>query len=157
LKVGSLSLTHKADEHIQKWANTPEQLDFLQRVLKAHIAHSTKEKGLPTPDLAIDAQGNVAGTGLKMEKHAAEAANRLLAEANKALEVAKADGDADALKTVHISATSGYRDSAYQEKLWKQYFSRSNEQHEGYYNQTIAKRAQVHGSFHQREDCRAWF
>lgn len=141
LKVGTLSLTHQADEHAQKWSDTPEQLDFLRRVLEAHIARSTKKKGHPIPDLAISAQGDVTGTGLRMEKHAAQAASRLLDAANNALESARAAGDADALKTVHITATSGYRDKAYQEKLWKQYFTRSKEKHEGYYNQTIARRA----------------
>jgi LAS superfamily LD-carboxypeptidase LdcB len=141
LKVGSLSLTHQVDENAQKWVNSPEQLGFLKRVLDAHIAHSTKKKGYPMPDLAVGAQGDVKGTGLKMEKHAAEAASRLLDEANRALEAARAAGDTDAVKTIHISATSGYRNKAYQERLWKQYFTRSKEQHEGYYNQTIVKRA----------------
>ena len=117
-------------------------------MLDAHIARSTKKKGHPTPDLVVGAQGDVKGTGLKMGKHAAEAASRLLDKAHRALEAARAAGDIDALKTVHMSATSGYRDRAYQEKLWKHYFTRSKEQHEGYYNLTIAKRAPLPGGQH---------
>lgn len=141
LHAGGPSSDTKASEEAQKWADTPEQLDFLQRVLDAHIARSTKKKGPPLPDLAIEAQGEVKGTGLKMEKHAAEAASRLLSEANGALAAARAARDPDALKTIHISGTSGYRSKAHQEHLWKEYFTRSKKHHESYYNQTIAKRA----------------
>ena len=57
---------------------------------------------------------------LRMEKHAAEADGHLLAEVNRALKAGRAVGETDALKTVHICATSGYRDRACQVKLWKQ-------------------------------------
>jgi len=65
---------------------------------------------------------------LRMEKHAAEAVGHLLAEAIRALKAGRAVGETDALKTIRISATSGYRNKAYQESLWKQYFTATRRQ-----------------------------
>jgi LAS superfamily LD-carboxypeptidase LdcB len=77
-----------------------------------------------------------------MRTDAADMAGKMIAAANQDLAQASANGDADAQRTIRISATSGYRGSAHQERLWREYF------HTKYYPQTAADRAQLPGGSH---------
>jgi hypothetical protein len=101
--------------------DTPEQQTFLERILAAHITRSRKKRS-PLPDLPRANLSLVPGTSICMRNDAAIAAGKLLASANRDLDAAKAAGEPDALKTVRISATSGYRPRAHQEQLWRKYF-----------------------------------
>ncbi|MBI1925777.1 D-alanyl-D-alanine carboxypeptidase family protein [Candidatus Poribacteria bacterium] len=126
------------------WMDTPEQRTFLERVLAAHIARSTQRKGSPLPDLPAANVSPVPGTKIAMRTDASIVAGTLLSAANLALVAAKAAGDRDALKTIRISATSGYRSRTRQEQLWRNYF-------QGYYNETAATRAKLPGGAHGDE------
>jgi LAS superfamily LD-carboxypeptidase LdcB len=119
-----------------KWSGTTEQKDFLERVLKAHIALSSSRAKHVLPDLSGDELESVAGAGVDMKKGAGAAAGDLIAAANSALKAAQEAGDLDAKLTTRISATSGYRGRSHQEELWRSYFP-------GYYNDTKALRAKV--------------
>jgi hypothetical protein len=79
-----------------------------------------------------------------MRADAAVAAGNLLAAANRDLTAAKAAGDLDALRTIRISATSGYRSRDYQAQLWLKCFKE-------YYNQTTTARAKLVGGPHSDE------
>ena len=118
-----------------KWAGTADQKDFLERVLKAHIALSSSKAKDVLPDLSGDELEDVAGTKVQMKKGAGAAAGQLIADANVALKAASAD-DADAKLTTGIGATSGYRGRAEQETLWRGYFP-------GHYDDTRALRAKA--------------
>ncbi len=72
----------------------------------------------------------------------AAAAGRLLAAANAALALAQQAGDADAQRTVRLTATSGYRGSDHQRRLWLGYFASK------YYNRTRAARLGLPGGPH---------
>lgn len=127
----------------EKWQDTPEQKAFLEAVLQAHLARSRRGRQ-PLPDLGGDELKPVVGTGVHMRTEAASAASRLLADATQALAAAKQAGDKDALATIKLSATSGYRGRAKQESLWREYFMRPK----GYYNRTAAHRASLSGGAH---------
>jgi LAS superfamily LD-carboxypeptidase LdcB len=118
-----------------KWSETADQKDFLERVLKAHIALSTSRAKHVLPDLSGDELEDVAGTGVQMKKGAGAAAGQLIADANVALRAAQVD-DADAKLTTRVSATSGYRGRSEQESLWRGYFP-------GHYDDTRALRAKA--------------
>lgn len=121
----------------EAWSGSAEQLAFRDRVLEAHLARSRRSRGAPQRDLVAKERDVVPGTrGLEMQRDAAAAAGRLLAAANTALAQAQQAGDADALRTVRLSATSGYRPSDHQRRLWLQYFP-------GYYKRTQAAREQL--------------
>jgi hypothetical protein len=94
-----------------------DEAAFLERVLQAHIARSIRRRGRPQPDLTNQQLAPVAGTGIQMRADAAAAPSKMIAAANQHLAQARLAGDVDALRTVHISATSGYRGSAHQEQL----------------------------------------
>ncbi|MBB4980489.1 M15 family metallopeptidase [Streptomyces nymphaeiformis] len=125
-----------------RWSGTPEQLDFRQRVLSAHLAHS-RQKGRPGRDLAPDELSHVPGTPdrIIMRSDAAAAAGRLLAAANAALAEARASGDADSGHTTRLTATSGYRGRERQRSLWLGHFT-------GYYDVTATARAKLPGGPH---------
>ncbi len=129
------------------WTNTPDQIAFRDRVLNAHIARSRKHLGAAKRDLSPGELHVVAGTDIKMRLEAAPAAGRLLAAANAALAKAQAAGHADALRTVRISANSGYRSSAVQRKLWLGYFMAKR----GYYDRTQAAREGLPGGPHSEQ------
>ncbi len=118
------------------WADTAEQIAFRDRVLAAHIARSKAARGAAQQDLSPDEIKTVPGTSVKMLPEAAAAAGRLLAAANADLAKAQQAGDADALRTVGFSATSGYRGSDHQRRLWLQYFGAKD----GYYDRTQVAR-----------------
>jgi len=118
----------------EAWSGSAEQLAFRDRVLAAHLARSRSSRGAPQRDLNSGERAPVPGTnGIEMGSDAAAAAGRLLAAANADLAKAQQAGDADALRTVRITATSGYRASDHQRKLWLKYFP-------GYYKRTRAAR-----------------
>jgi subtilisin family serine protease len=131
------------------WKGTAEQVDFRARVLAEHIARSRKAKGAPQRDLDEDELGDIPDTCetkgrkttcVRTAKATAEAASRLLAAANADLAAAQKAGDADALRTVKLTAKSGYRGSDYQKQLWLGYFENK------YYNRTRSARAKIaHG------------
>ena len=114
---------------------------FLERVLQAHIALSTRIKGQPQSDLNRNQLAPVPGTNIEMRSDAAAAAGRMIAAANQDLATEKSAGDLDALKTIRISATSGHRPRAHQERLWREAFP-------SYYSETAAKRAGLPGGPH---------
>jgi hypothetical protein len=119
------------------WQGIADQIAFRDRVLNAHIALSRKRAGAAKRDLSPKELDVVAGTDkIKMGLEAAAAASRLLAAANADLAKAQAGGHADALRTIRLSATSGYRDSTKQKKLWLGYFAAKD----GYYDRTQTAR-----------------
>jgi Subtilase family/D-alanyl-D-alanine carboxypeptidase len=127
------------------WKGTPAQLDFRSRVLAEHIARKRQAKD-PQRDLRPDELADVPGTCVVRKgrqscvqtlPHTAQAAGRLLDAANADLGAAQRAGDADALRTVRLRATSGYRGSDHQKELWLDYFATK------YYDQTRAARAKI--------------
>ncbi|MBK7622543.1 MAG: S8 family serine peptidase [Kineosporiaceae bacterium] len=128
------------------WTGTPEQEEFRARVLAAHIARTRAAKGAAQRDLRPDELADVPGTCrtrrgtttcVRTAAVTAEAAGRLLAAANADLATAQQAGHADALRTVRLTATSGYRGSDHQRRLWLGYFATK------YYNRTRAARARL--------------
>ena len=116
------------------------------RVLAEHIARSSQGQGAPQRDLREDELSDVPGTCrtehgkttcVRTLPATAEAAGRLLKAANADLQAAQQAGDADALRTVKLSATSGYRGSGHQERLWLGYFATK------YYNKSCRARAKI--------------
>ncbi len=129
------------------WQGTPEQIAFRDRVLNAHIARSRDRLGAAKRDLSPEELDVISGTNIKMRADAAVAAGRLLKAANADLARAQAAGHADALRTVRLSATSGYRGSAHQKKLWLGYFTAKK----GYYDRTQAAREKLTGGPHSEK------
>jgi hypothetical protein len=76
-----------------------------------------------------------------MRRDAAEAAGRLIAAANEALAGAQRGGAVDARLTERVGATSGYRGSEHQARLWRGYFP-------DYYGRTAGQRATLPGGPH---------
>lgn len=125
----------------ETWSQSAEQQRFRDRVLAAHLARSRKSRGAPQRDLDKAERSAVPGTGIEMRSDAAAAAARLLAAANADLATAQQAGDADALRTVRIGASSGYRPRDHQQRLWLDYFP-------GYYRRTMAAREALAGGPH---------
>ena len=107
------------------WSGTADQNAFRDRVLAAHIARSKAAGGAPQRDLRRDELKAIPRTSIETRADTADAAGRLLAAANADLAAAQKAGDADARRTVRLTATSGYRSSAYQSDLWRQYLLRA--------------------------------
>lgn len=120
----------------EAWSASAEQIAFRDRVLAAHLARSRRRRGAPQRNLTPDERDRVAGTNIDMRKDAAAEAGRLLAAANAALAAAQAAGDADALRTIRLTASSGYRASDHQRNLWLEYFPK-------YYRRTRAVRERL--------------
>jgi LAS superfamily LD-carboxypeptidase LdcB len=118
------------------WSGSAEQAAFRDRVLAAHLASKRVQRGAPQRDWPEDALRPVPGTDVSSLPDTAAAAGRLLAAANADLATAQSAGDADALRTIKLSATSGYRGSDHQRELWIRYFSAKG----GYYDRTQAAR-----------------
>lgn len=125
-----------------KWHDTAEQKAFEQSVLDAHIVKNIQDKKPANLDLPETELGRVSGTDVKMQKDAAAAAGHLLHAANQDLEAAQKAGNTDALRTASITASSGYRDSAHQERIYRKDFEKK------YYDQTAAHRAHLRGGEH---------
>ena len=126
----------------QKWSGTKEQKEFLEKVLQAHIKKSTIRKGKAHSDLGKSDLGTVPGPKLHMKKKAAEYAGKLLGAATKDLDTAKKVGEADAKKTVKLTATSGYRNRAHQDRIWRRNFIGK------YYKRKAAEHAKLSGGQH---------
>lgn len=126
----------------QKWSGTKEQKEFLEKVLKSHIKRSTKRKGKALSDLDKSDLAKVKGTSKSMKKKAAEFAGKLLDAATKDLKTAQKTGDADAKKTVKLTATSGYRDLAFQDRIWRTNFKGK------YYDRKAAEHTKLSGGQH---------
>jgi hypothetical protein len=122
---------------VPRWTGTPDQLEFRDRVLAAHVERSRGRRGSPQPDLPPSDLRKIDGTDVSTARPTANAVEQLLAAARADLEKAKNDGDPDAARTVSLTVTSGYRSSQTQLRLWKQYFSAEN----GYYDRTRTTRA----------------
>lgn len=120
----------------EAWSASAEQIAFRDRVLAAHLARSLRRRGAPQRNLTPGERERVAGTNVEMRKDAAAEAGRLLAAANAALAAAQAAGDADALRTIRLTASSGYRASDHQRSLWLEYFPK-------YYRRTRAARERL--------------
>jgi subtilisin family serine protease len=125
------------------WKDTVEQKAFRTRVLAKHIAQT---KGAPQRDLREDELSDVPGTCstrhgkttcVRTATATAEAAGHLLKVANADLRMAQKAGDADALRTIQLSATSGYRSSDFQKQLWLGYFATK------YYDKSRSARAKI--------------
>lgn len=131
-----------ANEEELPWTGSAEQTAFQETVLAAHLARSRKRrKRSPGRDLTADELAPVAGTGISLRRDAAAQASRLIAAANAALAQAKGAGDPDARLTTHITASSGYRGSEYQAKVWRRNFP-------GYYRRTAQQREALPGGPH---------
>lgn len=142
-----------AEDEPARWSGTPEQEDFRARVLAAHLARSRAAKGDPLPDLREDQLADVPGTCtttrgsttcVRTASATAAAAGRMLAAATADLATARAAGHPDALRTVRLTATSGYRGSDHQRRLWLGYFETK------YYNESRAARAALADGPHSR-------
>ena len=96
------------------WSGTANQIAFRDRVLAAHIARSKAARGAAQQDLRRAELKTIPGTSIETRADTADAAGRLLAAANADLAAAQKAGDADAQRTVRLTATSGYRSSAHQ-------------------------------------------
>lgn len=138
------------------WTGSPEQGAFRERVLQAHIARSRAgairqgKSGDPAPDIPsaqlapVDGTANGPNRTQLMRKDAAKWAGQMLQAANQALAKAKREGDPDALRTVSISANSGYRSPSRQRDVWRRYFGGPS----GYYQQTQLARQALPGGPH---------
>ncbi len=129
------------------WAGSAEQIAFRDRVLAAHLARSKARRGAPQRDLSEAELVHVPGTGVRAGRETALAAGRLLAAANADLRKAQQAGDPDALRTIRLDATSGYRGSQKQRELWLGYFSGKD----GYYNSTRAAREKLADGPHSEQ------
>ncbi|WP_457143988.1 D-alanyl-D-alanine carboxypeptidase family protein [Mycobacterium sp. URHB0021] len=121
------------------WTGSADQIAFRERVLAAHLAHRRKGRGSPLPDLSPEDEKRlvtVPGTKIKTFPATAAAAGRLLTAAHVDLAKDKDAGDVDALRTIALGVSSGYRSSRTQRDLWLRYF-------EDYYNQTRTERAKI--------------
>jgi hypothetical protein len=136
LPAGSVLLRRRDPDQAEddpvpgNWAGTPEQNAFRDRVLAAAIA---AKKRPPQPNLRRDQLDTIAGTDILTRPATARAAEALLAAATVALHAAQQAGEVDALRTVRLTVTSGYRDDSKQRRLWLSYFRK-------YYNQTRTTR-----------------
>ena len=113
----------------------------------AHLAHSRKKRGSPLRDLSAEEAKRlvtVPGTKIKTFPDTAAAAARLLNAAHAELAKDKEAGDADALRTIGLGVSSGYRGSQTQRDLWLGYFK-------DYYNQTRAARAKIPAGPHSTQ------
>ncbi|HEY3002748.1 MAG TPA: S8 family serine peptidase [Kribbellaceae bacterium] len=129
------------------WTGSAGQLEFRDRVLAAHLARSGRNgRRPPQRDLRPDELDCVPGTVVtrngrtrcvQTASETTAAVGRLLAAANADLAAAQRAGDEDALRTVRVTAVSGYRSSAEQRRLWLGYFAGDK----GYYNRTRKARA----------------
>ena len=129
------------------WSGTANQNAFRDRVLAAHIARSKAAGSAPQRDLRRDELKAIPRTSIETRADTADAAGRLLAAANADLAAAQKAGDADARRTVRLTATSGYRSSAYQSDLWRQSFSAQG----GYYDRTQDARQAIPEGRHSDE------
>ena len=131
------------------WTGSAEQVAFAERVLAAHIARSSgngrrpPQRDLRPDELACIPDTTVTRRGrqscVETATATAAAAGRMLAAATTDLAKAQQAGDEDALRTVRVTAVSGYRSSGYQRRLWLGYFGGTG----GYYNQTRTTRAAI--------------
>ena len=130
------------------WQGRADQIAFREQVLDAHIARSRKSVGAAKRDLAPGELGVVTGTDkIEMGLEAAAAAGRLLAAANADLAMAQAAGHKDAMRTIRLNATSGYRNSTKQRQLWLRYFTAKG----GYYDQTQTARERLPDGPHSKQ------
>jgi hypothetical protein len=113
------------------WRGTPEQVEFRDRVLAAHIASRHRA---PQRDLRDDELRTIKGTRHRVKPETADAVEQLLAAASADLQTARAAGDEDALRTERLGVASGYRPRQHQLDLWLGYFP-------GYYDDSRAARA----------------
>jgi D-alanyl-D-alanine carboxypeptidase len=121
------------------WSNSAEQIAFRDRVLADHIARSKAARGSANQDWPDESLTKVLGTDISTLPDTATAAGRLLAAANIDLAREQRSGVDDAVRTVSLSAVSGYRSSKHQRSLWNQYFSAKG----GYYDRTHAARQKL--------------
>ena len=146
--LGSIDMSGETDGPSDPgpWTATAEQKDFRARVLAEHIARTRKARGAPQRDLREDELTDVPGTCstehgnttcVRTVAATAEAAGRLLKAANADLKAAQQAGDPDALRTVRLTATSGYRGSDQQRGLWLGYFANK------YYDKSRTARAKI--------------
>jgi monoamine oxidase len=162
LAAGQLLLRPRSGEDADSadpnpWQGTAEQEDFRARVLAAHIERSReasrKAGRAPQRDLREDELSDVPGTCstadgkktcVRTLPATAEAAGQLLKAANADLAAARQGADADALRTVTLTATSGYRGSDTQRTLWLRYFCTK------YYKASYAARAKIPDGPHSK-------
>ena len=147
LPAGSVLLRNRAPDEAEDdpmpgvWSGTADQLAFRDRVLAAAIAAKRRP---PLPNLRRDQLDTIAGTDILTRPATARATEALLAAATVALQAAQRAGEADALRTVRLTVTSGYRDDSRQRRLWLSYFRK-------YYNQTRDARAALPAGPHSDE------
>jgi subtilisin family serine protease/LAS superfamily LD-carboxypeptidase LdcB len=122
----------------EAWTGSLEQAEFRDKVLEAHILRSSK-RSRPKRDLSRDELSEVAGTRILTARDTAAAAGRLLAASSSDLKSAQMAGDSDALRTTHLTVTSGYRSSEQQRKLWYGYFAGPG----GHYERTEEARSKL--------------
>lgn len=129
-----------ADDTADPWTASQPQLAFRELVLAAHTKRSASS-GPTFRDLQAQELGSVLGSGVRLRTDAAVAASRLILDAEKACKQARKSGNADALLTVEVGATSGFRSSAEQRRVWEQAFP-------VFYNDTRSQRANQDGGKH---------
>jgi hypothetical protein len=126
---------------------TPGQIAFRERVLASHKARSQRRSGRPRRDLTKGERRRVAGTRVEMATAAAAAAGRLLEAANRDLVTARGTANPDAVNTIRITASSGYRGQEHQASVWQSLFKT-------FYNRTLGPRQALAGGPHSDEAVR---
>ncbi len=141
------TMTAELSIDAETWTGSTEQIDFRDRVLAAHLARSKAGRGAAQRDLLPTELEKIPGTSVETAHETARTAGSLLSAANRDLKIAQQAGDADARRTVRLTATSGYRGSDYQRQLWLGYFSDKG----GYYDRTRSARDKLPAGPHSDE------
>lgn len=123
---------------------TPEQLRFMQQVFDAHIAWAKRGGKRYQADIA-PAQLVEIEPDCRLLKPAAQAAERLLAQARADLARAQGKGDAHAKQVADLGMLSAYRATTHQVLLWQGYFKTH------FYPLTAAGRARLPGGPHGKQ------
>jgi hypothetical protein len=118
---------------------TEEQTAFKRQVYNAQMERAIRVKaffpGLPDEEMEVVEKGQ------KMRKDAAQACQKLLAQARADLKQKQDEGNEFAQKVTSFSVGSAYRDPMTDFRIWDSLFQK-------YYNETRDKRAELDGGEH---------
>jgi len=117
---------------------TPEQLQFMQRVFDAHVAWTKSRNKRYQHDIP-PAQLVELEPNCRLLKPAAQAAQRMIAQARADLAAAQAKGERHARQVTDLGMLSAYRATTHQVLLWQNYFKSD------FYPRTAEGRAQLPG------------
>jgi LAS superfamily LD-carboxypeptidase LdcB len=123
---------------------TPGQLQFMQRVFDAHVAWAKSRNQRYQRDIP-PAQLVELEPDCRLLKPAAQAAQRMIAQARTDLAAAQARGDKHARQVADLGMLSAYRATTHQVLLWQNYFKSD------FYPRTADARAQLPGGPHGKQ------